>query len=101
MEGQYSENYYFPSVFHKLMKIGSIISYINFIDNKKFVFIFIKMLFLSILVFSKLVMAYHNPHYVKGHDTMVHLFEWKWSDIADECEKFLGPIGFGGVQVKY
>ena len=54
----------------------------------------------TILVFSKLVAAqYHNPHYAEGHDTMVHLFEWKWTDIADECERFLGPIGFGGVQV--
>jgi len=30
---------------------------------------------------------------------MVHLFEWKWKDIAQECEDFLGPMGFDGVQV--
>ncbi|XP_011141982.2 alpha-amylase A [Harpegnathos saltator] len=30
---------------------------------------------------------------------MVHLFEWKWQDIAKECEQFLGPKGYGGVQV--
>ncbi|KAI8436628.1 LOW QUALITY PROTEIN: hypothetical protein MSG28_010128 [Choristoneura fumiferana] len=30
--------------------------------------------------------------------TIVHLFEWKYKDIADECERFLGPKGFGGVQ---
>jgi alpha-amylase len=29
----------------------------------------------------------------------VHLFEWKWTDIATECEQFLGPKGFAGVQV--
>lgn len=29
----------------------------------------------------------------------VHLFEWKWSDVALECEKFLGPKGFSAVQV--
>ena len=29
----------------------------------------------------------------------VHLFEWKWSDIAQECENFLGPKGFSAVQV--
>uniref|UniRef100_H3BVK0 alpha-amylase n=1 Tax=Tetraodon nigroviridis TaxID=99883 RepID=H3BVK0_TETNG len=28
-----------------------------------------------------------------------HLFEWRWSDIAAECERFLGPNGFGGVQI--
>ena len=41
----------------------------------------------------------NDPHYAPGHDTMVHLFEWKWMDIARECEDFLGPIGYGGVQV--
>lgn len=29
----------------------------------------------------------------------VHLFEWKWTDIAQECENFLGPKGFAAVQV--
>ncbi|KAF3428680.1 hypothetical protein E2986_14110 [Frieseomelitta varia] len=40
-----------------------------------------------------------NPHFVPGHDSIVHLFEWKWNDIARECEQFLGPMGYGGVQV--
>jgi len=31
----------------------------------------------------------------------VHLFEWKWDDIAAECENFLGPNGFAGVQVRW
>lgn len=30
---------------------------------------------------------------------MVHLFEWKWNDIASECETVLGPKGFSAVQV--
>ncbi|GFV88702.1 hypothetical protein TNCV_3354541 [Trichonephila clavipes] len=34
-----------------------------------------------------------------GRTTIVHLFEWKWNDIADECEQFLGPYGYGGVQL--
>ncbi|MBE7383973.1 MAG: alpha-amylase family protein [Leptolyngbya sp. SIO1E4] len=29
----------------------------------------------------------------------VHLFEWTWSDIAQECEAFLGPQGFEAVQI--
>jgi alpha-amylase len=29
----------------------------------------------------------------------VHLFEWKWDDIAQECETVLAPQGYGGVQV--
>lgn len=29
----------------------------------------------------------------------VHLFEWKWTDVARECETYLGPKGFAAVQV--
>jgi alpha-amylase len=29
----------------------------------------------------------------------VHLFEWKWTDIANECETWLGPKGYAAVQV--
>lgn len=43
--------------------------------------------------------AFHNPHYVSKHSVIVQLFEWKWNDIADECEQFLGPNGYGGIQV--
>lgn len=32
-------------------------------------------------------------------NAFVHLFEWSWSDVAEECEAFLGPHGFTGVQV--
>ncbi len=32
-------------------------------------------------------------------DVVVHLFEWKWTDIALECETVLGPLGFRAVQV--
>ncbi len=29
----------------------------------------------------------------------VQLFEWKWTDIAEECEQWLGPRGFAAVQI--
>jgi len=29
----------------------------------------------------------------------VHLFEWRWPDIAAECENFLGPSGYSAVQI--
>jgi alpha-amylase len=32
-------------------------------------------------------------------DVIVHLFEWPWASVASECTNFLGPKGFGGVQV--
>ena len=31
--------------------------------------------------------------------TIVHLFEWRWNDVAQECERYLGPAGFKAVQV--
>lgn len=39
-----------------------------------------------------------DPNTVKGRDVMVHLFQWRYNDIAAECEAFLGPHGYGGVQ---
>ncbi|MGC3996128.1 MAG: alpha-amylase family glycosyl hydrolase [Anaeromyxobacter sp.] len=32
-------------------------------------------------------------------DTYVNLFKWRWKDIATECTSFLGPQGFGAVQI--
>ncbi|TDQ52464.1 carbohydrate-binding module family 20 domain-containing protein [Actinorugispora endophytica] len=32
-------------------------------------------------------------------DVVVHLFQWRWESVADECESTLGPNGFGAVQV--
>lgn len=32
-------------------------------------------------------------------DTSVQMFEWGWSDIATECTQWLGPQGYGGVQI--
>lgn len=40
-----------------------------------------------------------DPHYFPNHFGIVQLFEWKWLDIAKECENFLGPKKFGGVQI--
>ena len=32
-------------------------------------------------------------------DTSVQMFEWNWNDLATECTQFLGPQGFGGIQI--
>lgn len=32
-------------------------------------------------------------------DVIVHLFQWPWASIANECTTVLGPRGFGAVQV--
>lgn len=31
--------------------------------------------------------------------TYVHLFEWKWRDIANECENFLAKYKYGAIQI--
>ncbi|CAF1335032.1 unnamed protein product [Adineta steineri] len=43
--------------------------------------------------------ATKDPNSAPNRHTAVHLFEWKWTDIANECERFLGPHGYSGVQV--
>ncbi|XP_054771679.2 alpha-amylase 2-like [Lytechinus pictus] len=39
------------------------------------------------------------PNFKNGRKVIVHLFEWKWTDIAAECERYLGMYGFAGVQI--
>ena len=54
-----------------------------------------KALFSAALVIgSSAAVAQESPR-----TAFVHLFEWKWSDIATECETFLGPKGFAAVQI--
>ncbi|KAG8228000.1 hypothetical protein J437_LFUL007973 [Ladona fulva] len=51
------------------------------------------------LAFVCAASAQKDPHTLPGRSAVVHLFEWKFDDIAEECERFLGPFGFAGVQV--
>lgn len=41
---------------------------------------------------------YKNSHILDGRSGIVHLFEWKFNDIANECQ-FLGENGYGAVQL--
>ncbi|GGM57543.1 alpha-amylase [Longimycelium tulufanense] len=34
-----------------------------------------------------------------GSDVIVQLFQWNWASVARECRDFLGPRGYGAVQV--
>ncbi|XP_063830685.1 alpha-amylase 2-like [Ostrinia nubilalis] len=58
-----------------------------------------KLTFLGLAVLAAVSAAYKDPHYVPGRSVNVHLFEWKWDDIAAECERFLGPRGYAGIQI--
>lgn len=43
--------------------------------------------------------AYRPSGHAAAGDVFVHLFEWRWADVATECEQVLGPAGFTAVQV--
>ncbi len=45
-------------------------------------------------------LAASAPAYaLNPNDTSVQMFRWKWADIAKECTNWLGPQGYGAVQV--
>jgi alpha-amylase len=43
--------------------------------------------------------TYRPSGHMAAGDVFVHLFDWRWADIATECENVLGPAGFAAVQV--
>ncbi|KAM6219042.1 alpha-amylase 2B isoform 2-T2 [Rhynchocyon petersi] len=57
------------------------------------------MKFLLLLSTLGFCWAQYTPHTKSGRTSIVHLFEWRWDDIALECERYLAPRGFGGVQI--
>merc|ERR1711971_461413 len=62
------------------------------------------LLLLSIAAGCQSMSVYSGSDYTESNcydqkQAIVHLFEWHWDWIADECEKVLGPKGFCGVQV--
>ena len=43
--------------------------------------------------------AMSSAHALNPNSTSVQMFRWKWNDVAKECTNWLGPQGFGAVQV--
>ena len=61
------------------------------------------MLFLILLLHIATIKTqgeYRDPH-CDGKQVIVELFEWRFADIANECERFLGDKDFCGVQVSF
>ncbi|XP_077507988.1 pancreatic alpha-amylase-like isoform X2 [Amblyomma americanum] len=50
------------------------------------------------LAFTSRVSCSKNPNMAPGRSVVVQLFEWRFDEIAKECEVFLGPRGYGAVQ---
>jgi alpha-amylase len=60
---------------------------------------YLKIFFLHLVIQSSDANSpYSNPHFVDDRRVIVQLMEWKYDDIAKECEEFLGPYGYGGLQ---
>ena len=43
--------------------------------------------------------TYRTTGKAASGEVFVHLFEWRWADVARECEQFLGPRGYAAVQI--
>ena len=43
--------------------------------------------------------TYRPSGHMAAGDVAVHLFEWRWVNIAAECENVLGPAGVKAVQI--
>ena len=46
-----------------------------------------------------LTSSYRASGHAAAGDVLVHLFEWRWTDVATECQQLLGPAGYKAVQV--
>jgi alpha-amylase len=55
--------------------------------------------FLMMAGFSAPLAVQAAPNTVSPNKVYVNLFEWRYTDIEKECKDFLGPKGFGAVQV--
>lgn len=70
--------------------------------SESFFFLIMRILLSLLLLSTNNVFSdkwdFRNTRYALP--TIVHLFEWQWSDIANECENWLPTYGFGAVQVK-
>ncbi len=52
------------------------------------------------ILFTSMAFGFSNQVYAEAQPTtFVHLFEWSWQDVAQECEDYLGPKGYAAVQV--
>jgi alpha-amylase len=51
------------------------------------------------VVRPSLAPTYRASGHGAAGDVFVHLFDWRWTDIAKECETVLAPAGFHAVQV--
>ncbi|KAG9073776.1 hypothetical protein FS749_014695 [Ceratobasidium sp. UAMH 11750] len=54
---------------------------------------------LALQVTAKPVAQHHGRAPTTSKKVIVQMFEWTWDSVAAECKAFLGPAGYGYVQV--
>lgn len=59
----------------------------------------LKSLLLGCAVLCSALTATTPAYALNPSDTSVQMFRWKWNDIAKECTNWLGPQGYGAVQI--
>ncbi|GAA3766847.1 carbohydrate-binding module family 20 domain-containing protein [Salinactinospora qingdaonensis] len=59
----------------------------------------VMLLGLALLSLPPLVQSKPAQAATANGDAIVHLFQWRWESVAQECEDVLGPNGYGAVQV--
>lgn len=56
---------------------------------------------LSTLAVASITADVYTDLRCDGRQVLVELFQWKWEDVARECEVFLGPRGVCAVQARH
>ncbi|XP_074605283.1 alpha-amylase-like [Brevipalpus obovatus] len=51
------------------------------------------------IISAESIDKYDDPHFKDDRATSVELWEWRFDEVAKECERFLGPNGYGGVLI--
>lgn len=57
------------------------------------------LLLVAILSLPSILAIGYDLNQLPTRSVIAQMFEWKFADIASECELFLGPKGYGAVQV--
>jgi len=55
--------------------------------------------FLALASLISLALATPAPRQAAGKEVIIQLFQWNWDSVANECRDFIGPAGYGYVQV--
>ncbi|XP_065336314.1 alpha-amylase A-like [Cloeon dipterum] len=53
----------------------------------------------ALLAVASVAHGQYDLHTWPNRSTIVHLFEWRWEDVARECEDYLAPNNFAGIQL--